>query len=162
MTAERLVKVDFGGVAVGSGKPSKEVAFHLHAYSVRSDVSAVLHLHSPYSVCLSCMLAKEPFPIPAMTPGYAIRVGRLPMIPLMIPGSAQLAAAVREVIAVGDCVLLAKHGVVVVGKDLEGALNIAEEIEENAKIFVLGGARAAGLTDEEVASVRKAFALKVY
>jgi hypothetical protein len=34
---------------------------------------------------------------------------------------------------------------------------MAEEVEENAKIIVLGGARAEGLTEEEIAAVRKKY-----
>jgi ribulose-5-phosphate 4-epimerase/fuculose-1-phosphate aldolase len=157
ITPECLVKVGLDGIVQGPGRPSKELVFHLQAYMTRPDIGAVVHVHSSYAVTLTCMLAKNPFPIPAMTPGYAVRVGNLPMIPMMIPGTPELAEAVKNVIAARDSVLLGKHGVVVVGRDLQSALNMAEEIEENAKIIVLGGSRAVGLTEEEVAAVRKLY-----
>ena len=154
ITPEVLVKVGLDGVVHGPGKPSKELVFHFQAYLTRPDIGAVVHVHSPYCITLTCMLAKAPFPVPAMTPGYAVRVGNLPAIPLMVPGTPELAEAVNKVIATRDSVLLAKHGLVVVGRDLQAALNLAEEIEENAKIIVLGGSRAVGLTDEEIAIVK--------
>jgi ribulose-5-phosphate 4-epimerase/fuculose-1-phosphate aldolase len=147
-----LVKVDLMmGKTIGIGKASKELAFHLQTYLTRADIGAVVHLHPPFSVCLSCMLAKNPFPVPAMTSEYAKRIGKINFIPFALPGTPELAEAVKQVIATCDSVLLAKHGLVAVGKDLEVAINYAEQIEENAQIFILGGDRAQGLTDEELA-----------
>src|SRR5271157_704654 len=114
ITPECVVEVGLDGVVRSPGRPSKELIFHLQAYLTRPDIGAVVHVHSPYAVTLTCMLAKEPFPVPIMTPGYAVRVGNLPMIPMMVPGTPALAEAVRTVIADRDSVLLAKHGVVVV------------------------------------------------
>jgi ribulose-5-phosphate 4-epimerase/fuculose-1-phosphate aldolase len=99
------------------------------------------------------MLAKNPFPVPAMTQEYAKRIGKIHVIPFFRHGTPELAEAVKQVIARCDSVLLVKHGLVAVGKDLEIAINYAEQIEENAQIFILGGDRAQGLTDEEFASV---------
>lgn len=158
LKAEDLVKVGFDGTTLSPGKPSKELVFHLNAYQERLDVSAVVHVHTPYAVSLSCMIAKEPFTIPSMTPGYAIRVGALPAIPFLVPGSIQLAEAVRKILIERDSALLCKHGMVTVGKNLQTAINLAEEIEENAKIFIIGGTRAASLTEEEEEEVRKRYA----
>ncbi|MEN6568011.1 MAG: class II aldolase/adducin family protein [Veillonellales bacterium] len=157
LKAEDLVKVGFDGAILSSGKPSKEVNLHMNIYLSRSNIKSVVHVHSPNAVCLSCMVAKEPFDIPAMTPGYACRVGILPAIPFMVPGSLQLAEAVRKVLAKRDSVLLCKHGLVTVGEDIQTAVNLAEEIEENAEIFILGGTRVVGMTSEEQAAVCKRY-----
>jgi 3-dehydro-4-phosphotetronate decarboxylase len=149
-----LVKVELDGKVVGPGKPSKELPFHLQTYLTRSDVGAVVHVHSPYSVSLSCLVADNPMAIPAMMPGYAMRVGRLPTIPFLLPGSRELAAAVNQALTVRDSVMLCKHGIVTVGKDLQTAINLAEEVEENAKIFLLTGCRSHGLTEQEFEQVR--------
>ena len=78
--------------------------------------------------------------VPAYTPGYGIRVGKLPVIPYFCPGSEKLAREVSSYIAGRNSVLMRNHGLVAVGKTLDEALNLAEEIEENAKIhFILNG-----------------------
>lgn len=157
LNPQDLVKVGFDGQALSPGRPSKELIFHLNMYNHRVEVGAVVHVHTPYAICLSSMIAKEAFAIPSMTPGYAIRVGRLPAIPFYVPGSRELAETIQRVLTDRDSVLLCKHGLVTVGKDLQTAINLAEEIEENAKIYIMGGAKAASLTEEEEEAVRRCY-----
>ena len=113
----------------------------MKCYLARPGVQAVVHVHSVYSVALSCMNDIDfKDVVPTYTPGFAIRVGHLPVIPYFHPGSAELADAVSTVIASRNSVLMKNHGLVAVGPTLETALNLAEEIEENAKIhFILAG-----------------------
>ena len=54
--------------------------------------------------------------MPAYTPGYAMRVGRIPVVPYYRPGSRELAEAVSGVICRRDSLLLANHGMVAAGK----------------------------------------------
>lgn len=123
----------------GSIRPSKEFRMHLGCYAARPDITTVVHVHSLYAVALSCLLSPGD-PIPAYFPGYVMRVNDLPMITYLKPGCSELARQVGEIIAVRNSVLLCNHGVVTVGADLSQALNIMEEIEENAQLyFILGG-----------------------
>jgi ribulose-5-phosphate 4-epimerase/fuculose-1-phosphate aldolase len=48
-----------------------------------------------------------------------------------------LAGAVREVAGRHHAVLLANHGPVVAGKDLETAVYATEELEETAKLYLM-------------------------
>lgn len=140
-TEENIVFVDDREQFSSRFRPSKETALHLRCYAVRSDIMAVVHVHSVYSVALSCMKdIQESCIVPAYTPGYGIRVGKLPVIPYFCPGSEKLAMEVSSYIAGRNSVLMRNHGLVAVGKTLDEALNLAEEIEENAKIhFILNG-----------------------
>lgn len=134
-----LVKLNMDGTWEEGKKPSKEYRLHLGCYLNRPDITAVVHVHSLYSVALSCSIELGT-PIPIYFPGYAMRVGHLPMLPYMKPGAKELASGVAAVIKERNSVLLANHGVVSVGTDLQEALNIAEEIEENARLyFILNG-----------------------
>ena len=152
-----LVKVGFDGFIIGTGTPSKELPFHLQTYLSRPDVGAVAHVHSSYSVSLSCIVSDQPMSIPAMTPGYAIRVGQLPIIPFLLPGSKELANAVNQALITNNSAMLCKHGIVTVGKDLQAAINLAEEVEENSKTFLLTGCRSRGLTEQEIEQVRNIY-----
>ena len=148
---DNIVFVDFKEHFSGSIRPSKETALHLRCYASRPDIMAVVHVHSVYSVALSCMKdIQDSCIVPVYTPGYGIRVGKLPVIPYFCPGSEKLAKAVALNIAKRDSVLLSNHGLVAVGKSLDDALNLAEEIEENAKIhFILNG-KGSYLTDAQI------------
>jgi ribulose-5-phosphate 4-epimerase/fuculose-1-phosphate aldolase len=100
-------------------------------------------------MALAC-LPVDPFcAMPVYTPGYSARVGKLPMVPYFRPGSEELADWVWKFIAGRNSVLMASHGMLTVGKSTEQALNIAEEIEENAHLFFILDGRGAGLTEQQ-------------
>ncbi len=133
-----IVVLDSAGHYSGNIKPSKEYWMHLNCYHERSECNVVIHVHSTYSVAVSCLreLDRE-CAMPIFTPGYAIRVGKLPVVPYLRPGSLELAQQVQGIMGVRKSALLANHGFIVVGSTVEEAMGIAEEIEENAKLFML-------------------------
>ena len=113
-------------------------------------MTAVIHVHSIYSVAISSLKQVDSAcAIPVYTPGYAARVGRLPLVPYMRAGSLELADSIMATITQRNSVLLANHGVLAVGASADQAFNIVEEIEENAHLhFILNGAGKA-LTEEQ-------------
>lgn len=140
ITEADVVSLGLDGTPFGGGRPSKEWHMHLACYR-RADVNAVMHVHSAYSVGVATLQDLDlTCAMPVYTPGYAVRIGRLPAVPYLRPGSVELAEAVAAVIAERHSVLLANHGVLVAANDLITALNLIEEIEENAHLhFTLGG-----------------------
>ena len=152
VTEENLVLLRRDGGFEGTYRPSKEARMHLGCYERRPDVQALVHVHSLYAVALSCLL-RPGDRIPAFFPGYVMRVNDLPMIPYLKPGSPELARQVGDVIAARNSVLLCNHGVVTVGKDLSQALNIMEEIEENAQLYFILNGRGHALSDEEIREI---------
>lgn len=121
-------------------KPSKEWRMHLQCYKY-DGIHAVIHVHSVYATAVSCLKQLDmETALPMYTPSYAMRVGHLTAVPYYTPGSEALANAVDKIIAVRNSVMMCNHGILAVGPDLETALNIIEEIEENAKMyFILNG-----------------------
>lgn len=141
-----------GGPGSGRRRPSKEAGMHLACYRSRPDILCLFHLHSPYSIAAACRRQVDADPdmgMPAYTPGYAMRVGRIPVVPYYPPGSRELAEAVSLVICSRDSLLLANHGMVAVGKSPEAVLAAAEEIEENAHLTLLLGDRGIPLDAEQ-------------
>lgn len=148
---ENLVLVHPDGSWQGPVPPSKEAALHRSCYAVRPQVGAVVHVHSVYAVALSCLAGLDTHSaVPVYTPGFGMRVGHLPAVPYLRPGSPELAAATARILADRDSVLLCNHGLVTVGATPEDALNLVEEIEENAKIHFLLGQKGLSLTPEQV------------
>lgn len=158
LTARHVIRADLEGGWSGANRPSKELPMHLAVYAARPDVRAVVHTHSPCAVAVSCMhAARTRNALPVLTPGYAARVGTLPLIPYARPGSKALQRAVSENIRAHNAILLRNHGVVAVGTTLEEAVNRAEEVEENAKIFLLAGGKARPISAADVREIERVF-----
>ena len=154
-----LSKVDAQGRLLSGDKPTKESFLHLAMYAERSDARAVVHLHSTYSVAVSVLADLDPAqPIPPITAYYVMKIGKLKLLPYYAPGDLALAGAVREVAGRHHAVLLANHGPVVAGKDLESAVYATEELEETAKLFLLLHGRKLNLLGEdEVAELNRRY-----
>lgn len=134
----RVSLVDAQGRTLAGDKPTKESFLHLSMYSERPDSGAVVHLHSTHSVAVSVLTGVDPDnPIPPITAYYVMKIGRLVLLPYYAPGDMSLAKAVREVAGKHHAILLANHGPIVAGKNLQSAVYASEELEETAKLFLL-------------------------
>ena len=153
LVPEKLSKVLPDGALVSGDPASKESAFHLALYAARPDIGGIVHLHCTHAVALSCCLGlNEDDVIRPFTPYYVMKVAPLPLLPYFKPGSPEIAGALVEKAGLTNCFLLANHGPVVMGKTLEDAVNMAEELEETARlVFLLHGAKDGirYLSDEE-------------
>ena len=89
-------------------------------------------------------------------------VGRLPLVPYHRPGDKALGDVIRMLAPKHSAVLLANHGPVVSGPDLEGAIYASEELEETAKIFLLlQNAQTNCLNAEQIEELKVAFKLDI-
>jgi ribulose-5-phosphate 4-epimerase/fuculose-1-phosphate aldolase len=157
---DQLASMGRTGISLNSNKPSKEYPFHLAAYDAAADrAAAIVHLHSTYSVALSCLAdLDERNPLPFITPYYLMRVAPLAVLPYLRPGSNELAAAVGKAARDHDCMLLRNHGLICMGATIEEAVDRAEELEETAKLsFVLRGERLRELTKAQVKEIEDVF-----
>lgn len=156
LTLQMIVRTNLKEEVLEGEKPSKEISMHCAIYKVRKDVNAIVHTHSVYSTALSCIaIPCYENVLPIMTPGYVIRVGALPLLRYFRPGSLALAKAVADLSVKHKVILLQNHGLIVCGIDLEEAINITEEVEENAKIYFLTGRKGRSLNKDEVEEILK-------
>lgn len=156
---EQLACIDVTAQMHNDHKPSKEFPFHLAIYRQRPDINAIVHLHSPKSVALSCLDAlDEAQPLPALTPYYFMRVAPLAVLPYFCPGSAKLAAAVAQAAPHHNCMLLRNHGAICAGTTLHEAVDRTEELEATAELyFTLRGERVRYLTEEQIEELHRVF-----
>ncbi len=156
---DRISKLDRHGELVAGDRPSKEAFLHHSMYKSRPTEKAIVHLHSTYSVAVSCLADIDPANVlPPITAYYVIRVGTLPLVPYHAPGDEQLANAVAESAKLSHAVLLSNHGPVVAGASLEAAVNATEELEETAKLFLLlQTQKTRFLSSEQVNDLTKRF-----
>ena len=138
LDATRLSRIDRNGNHRAGDPPTKEAWVHFAYYQNNPDANAIVHLHSPFCMAVSCLENLDPDNVlPALTPYYVMRIGRLCLLPYFRPGDKALAEAVGAKAASYKAMLLAHHGFIVCGADLDKAVARAEELEETAKLFML-------------------------
>lgn len=132
MPYDRLVADDIpfmalDGSHVGARKPSSEWRFHRDLYAARPEVGAVLHAHSPFAVSLACLRRDIP-PFHYMIARFGGDTVRCADYALF--GSQALSDAALLAMLDRKACLLANHGLLVAGRDLDEALALAIELEE--------------------------------
>jgi ribulose-5-phosphate 4-epimerase/fuculose-1-phosphate aldolase len=155
----RLSKLDRDGGLVSGDPPSKEAVLHQAVYAKRPGAGAIVHLHASYSAAVSCIHGLNHADcIPPLTPYFVMKIGRLPLAPYFKPGDPALAKAIEGLAEGHNSVLLANHGPVVSGANLESAVYAMEELEETAKLFLLlRGSRVRTLTCEQIEDLERTF-----
>jgi ribulose-5-phosphate 4-epimerase/fuculose-1-phosphate aldolase len=151
----KLSRFDAHGKHIAGDKPTKEMPLHSAFYDTRSTAGAVVHLHSCHSVALS-MLPDADIDnfLPPLTPYAIMKLGKVKLLPFFLPGDPAMGEAVRGLAGKRSAVMLANHGPVVAGKDIEAACNAIEELEETARLaMLLRGTDAIGLTEEQINAV---------
>lgn len=114
-----------------------------------------MHLHSTHAVAVTCLAdLDERSTLPPLTAYFAMRVGRLPLVPYFAPGDPLLSVAVADLARNHHAMLLDNHGSVAAAGDLLAAADAAEEIEETARLrLLLGDLSTRPLTDAQLAAV---------
>lgn len=130
-----LVCDEQGRVKGGTGKPSKEFNSHLAIYRVRPQTGAVVHYHPPYATAYA-VAGRE---LPLRTVHARRTLHRVPLITPAGEGSPELSSALGQAFAdpALRAVLMADHGIIAAGADIGEAQNLAELVEESARITYL-------------------------
>lgn len=123
--------LSFSGEWLGGLKPSSEFQMHVKLYQERADINGIAHTHSHFGTVLSVWEKK----IPPIVYEVAIFGGEVPVAPYARPGTEQLAESAAKALQKVDVCLLAHHGVLSIGKDLEDACLKAQYVEETAAIY---------------------------
>jgi L-fuculose-phosphate aldolase len=118
-------------------RPTSDLRIHRAIYAARPDVEAVAHAHLPGSLALT--LAGR-VPDPAALPETRLLIPRLPFVPFMEMGSAELAEAVAARLADGlepaaVAVLLERHGAVAIGETIDAAVDRLELVDLLCRVW---------------------------
>ena len=153
---EDVVLTDLdGNILDGDCKPSSELGFHLSVYRQRQDVQAIVHTHSPYATTIACL----GWEIPAVHYLVGFAGKKVPIAPYATFGTPELARNVAENIGEYNVLLLANHGLLAVGQNMDAAFAAAEEIEFVAQIYyqTLSIGKPVILPEEEMETVLEKF-----
>lgn len=144
----RLAVLDNGRHIEGDA-PTKEVALHSAFYETRGKTGAVVHLHSCHSVALSVLPDTDPDNmLPPITAYGVMKLGKVALLPYFMPGDPAMGDAIRGLAGKRTAVVLAHHGPVVAGKDIEAACYAMEELEETAKLALMTRGMGPNLLNE--------------
>ncbi len=132
MNARDMVMIDAGGTVQQGGKPSSEWRFHCDILQARPEIGAVLHAHSTYATTLACLRVE----VPAVHYHVAFAGGdSIRCTPYAIFGEQQLSRFAVDALCDRKACLLANHGMIALGRDLEDALSVAQEVEFLCELY---------------------------
>ena len=126
LTPADIVFMRLDGSATGRRQPSSEWRFHRDVYVARSEATAILHAHSPFATSLACLRRDIPafHYMIARFGGDTLRCASYATF-----GTQQLSDAALAAMTQRNACLLANHGMLVFGRDLDQALDLAVELE---------------------------------
>jgi L-fuculose-phosphate aldolase len=155
LSGEDIAIVDLatGETVESSGPPSYELPMHLAIYRSRHEVQAIVHTHSPFVTTLSIL--RRPLP-PVIDEMIIYFGGPVEVADYAFTGTD--AVGLHALRALGDrtACILANHGNVCVGRDLDQALHLAMVMETCAQVYVqaLSIGEPAALPRESIAAGR--------
>ena len=132
MQPEDIVAMNPQGEWRGTRAPSSEWRFHRDIYGARSEVAAIVHVHSTFATTLAC-LARG---IPAFHYMIAMAGGRdIRCAPYATFGTQELSDHALKALDDRTACLLANHGMIAIGSALADALALAVEVEALAEQY---------------------------
>ena len=135
MKPDDLCIVDLDGNQVsGKRKRSSEILLHLTIMKARADVKSCVHCHPPHATAFA--VAHEPVPKCTM-PEFEVFLGEVAMSRYETPGGQPFADTVLPYVKDTDVILLANHGTITYGSDLEDAYFKTEIIDAYCRILIL-------------------------
>ena len=136
-TEDNIVMVNLQGEVVGEGgKPSRELITHLCIYTLRPDIHAIFHSHSPWAIAY----AEDSHQIPLLTGHSKSKLGPIPIIIEDNQASKDFTDDVKDLLKTNPglkAFVQKGHGIFSLGTDIIQAEHNAELVEETAQIALL-------------------------
>ena len=163
----RLARLDTNGQQTSGDRASKTIALHTRIYGATAGFAkpplCVLHTHSTHCVALT-LSPHEGELLPAITPYFVMKVGRVPVIAYHFPGDPQAAELVVQTItryaANGvelRAVMLERLGPNVWHDSPAAAMATLEELEETARLYTMGTSQPPPLTPVQLQDLQRQF-----
>ncbi|MFO0915630.1 MAG: class II aldolase/adducin family protein [Pirellulales bacterium] len=118
----------------GRKKRSSEALLHLEIYRQRPEVKSVVHCHPPHATAFA--VAREPIP-QCVLPEVEVFLGDIPITRYETPGGQAFADTIRPFVDKTNIIILANHGTVSFGEDVERAYWWTEILDAYCRILML-------------------------
>jgi L-fuculose-phosphate aldolase len=131
LAAEEVTVVDSKGeVVAGDLEPTSELDLHLGVYE-RYGAGAVVHTHAPMATALSCVIDE----LPCVHYQMLLLGGTVPVARYETFGTPELAAAVLDALDGRSAALMANHGAITHGPDVDDAVERALLLEWACAVY---------------------------
>lgn len=136
LTPDEIVLVNIADCSYeGNIKPSSEKGIHASVYEMRPEMDFVIHTHQPYASAAAAIgydinsLSQEAADL--IGPGVTVAAYGL-------PGTSKLKNGVRAAMkrSPSKAILMAHHGALCMGEDMEEAFAVANELEKVCENFI--------------------------
>jgi len=132
---EDICTIDMTGKqTAGIKKRSSEALLHLEIYKKRADIKSVVHCHPPYATAFA--VAREPIP-QCVLPEVEVFLGDVPITRYETPGGKAFAETILPFVDKTNVIILANHGTVSYGVDVEQAYWWTEILDAYCRILML-------------------------
>lgn len=132
---EDICTVDMQGNQIaGSKKRSSEALLHLEIMKARPEVRSVVHCHPPHATAFA--VAREPIP-QCVLPEVEVFLGDVPITKYETPGGQQFAETILPFVKNTNVIVLANHGTVSYGENVERAYWWTEILDAYCRILIL-------------------------
>ncbi len=162
----KLAKLDTNLQQTSGDRASKTIALHAGIYSASSPfdtkASCIIHTHSTHCVALTLQSPGAEL-LPALTPYFVMKVGRVPVIQYHRPGASEAVIQVAQRITEYGlrglpirAIMLPRLGPNVWSSSPASAMAVLEELEETAKLACLQP-NTASMSDAQIEELRQTF-----
>ena len=135
MKPDDLCTVDMQGNQLsGRRERTSEVMLHLAIMKERPEVKSVVHCHPPHATAFG--VAREPIPQCVM-PEVEVFIGDVPITKYAIPGGQEFVDTVLPFVHKANVIILANHGMVSFGEDVEKAYWRTEILDAYCRMLML-------------------------
>ncbi|TWT85928.1 Methylthioribulose-1-phosphate dehydratase [Posidoniimonas polymericola] len=132
---EDICTVDMNGNQIaGSKKRSSEALLHLEIMKARPEIKSVVHCHPPHATAFA--VAREPIP-QCILPEVEVFLGDVPITRYETPGDKAFAETILPFVHNTNVIVLANHGTVSYGENVERAYWWTEILDAYCRILIL-------------------------
>ncbi|MDZ4848421.1 MAG: class II aldolase/adducin family protein [Pirellulaceae bacterium] len=132
---EDISVVDMTGKQLsGIKKRSSEALLHLEIYKARPEIKSVVHCHPPHATAFA--VAREPIP-QCILPEVEVFLGDVPITKYETPGGKAFAETILPFVQKTNVIILANHGTVSFGENVERAFWWTEILDAYCRILLL-------------------------
>ena len=135
LTPEDMVLVNFRTLAYeGHIKPSSELKLHCEVYKNRAHIEAVIHTHQMYA----SIVAAAQRDVVVLDPGHQAILGAavIKAAPYALPNSKKITFGTEKAIESANAALMANHGCVCIGRDLEDVFTVCKTLEQACALYI--------------------------
>jgi L-fuculose-phosphate aldolase len=142
MTSQDIVEVSLKDGSYTGGKPSSERKLHIEIYKIRKGIHGIVHNHASHSSTVAAARRE----VPPILDDLAQIVGpRVRVADYALPGTKKLVRKTIKALKGSNAVLLANHGAICIGRDIEETILCCQVLEKACKSLIeaefLGGAK---------------------